>query len=231
MRTLSPIKAILLTACFVSLGTSGAITGTVKFEGKAPKLKEINMDKDAICKGKHTKPLISEALVLGEGNTLANVIVKVTSTVKGKHAAPKTPVVLTQKGCQYSPHVVGVMANQEIEFLNPDGTMHNVHAMPKVNKGFNLSMPKFKKKAVKKFKKAEDAFAIKCDVHPWMKSYVQVFSHPYFSVSAKDGKYTIENLADGDYEIEAWHEKMGTQKAKVSVKDGKATSDFVFARK
>jgi uncharacterized protein (DUF2141 family) len=60
-------------------------------------------------------------------------------------------------------------------------------------------------------------FMIKCDVHPWMSSYAAVYTHPFFSVTKEDGKFTITGLDAGTYQLEAWHEKLGVQKATVTV--------------
>jgi hypothetical protein len=63
-----------------------------------------------------------------------------------------------------------------------------------------------------------------------MGAYVAVLDHPYFDVTEKDGKFTITGLAPGSYTIEAWHEKLGTQTAAVTVAgDATATSDFTFS--
>ena len=66
-------------------------------------------------------------------------------------------------------------------------------------------------------------------LHPWMKSYVAVFKHPFFAVTGKDGSFQLPNLPPGDYTIEAWHEKLGTMTQKITVTDGQTKSlDFTF---
>ena len=139
-------------------------------------------------------------------------------------------MVIDQKGCIYSPHVVGIMAGQQLDILNNDGTLHNIHALPKVNKEFNKAQPRSKKKLSVKFEKPEAPFKIKCDVHPWMGAYIGVFDHPCFSVSGDDGTYIISDLKPGEYVIEAWHEKLGSQTANVTVSDSAAHQDFTFKK-
>jgi hypothetical protein len=139
-------------------------------------------------------------------------------------------VVLDQNGCQYKPHVMGIMVGQPYKILNSDGVLHNIHTLPKINKSFNQGMPATVKEATTSFDKPESVFHIKCDVHPWMSAYMAVFTHPFYSVTSADGKYTISGLEPGTYEITAWHEKLGTKTATVTVggSDTK-TQDFKFA--
>ena len=198
--------------------SAATITGTVKYEGKVPNLPPIKMDADPGCAGKHDKPVPKEVLVLGEGNTVANIFVKITKGLPEKDwPTPKEPVVLDQKGCLYTPHVVGIMVNQPLRILNSDGILHNVHAMPKVNKSFNIAMPASRTETMETFTKTEGFFTIKCDVHPWMKAYIQVLDNPFFDVTEKDGKFAIKDLPAGTYEVEIWHEKLGTQTSSVTV--------------
>jgi hypothetical protein len=139
-------------------------------------------------------------------------------------------VVLDQNGCQYKPHVMGIMVGQQYKILNSDALPHNVHTLPKVNKPFNRAMPATVKEATTTFDKEEPIFQVKCDVHPWMGGYIAVFSHPFYSVTATDGKFTISGLDPGTYEITAWHERLGTQTASVTVgASDKKTQDFKFA--
>jgi plastocyanin len=211
---------------------ASSITGTVTFEGKAPTLKPLAMDADPACAKKHSGPVANEALVLGNGNTMGNIMVWVSKGVPaGKtYPAPKTPVVLDQNGCQYKPHVMGIMVGQTYRILNSDGVLHNVHTLPKINRPFNKPMPAQLKEATTTFDKAELVFPTKCDVHPWMNAFVAVFTHPFFSVTSTDGKFTISGLDPGTYEITAWHERLGTQTASVTVAaSGTKTQDFKFA--
>jgi hypothetical protein len=208
-----------------------SITGTVTFDGKPPTLPAIKMDADPACAKMHQSPAANEMLVLGNGNTMGNIMVYVSKGVPaGKtYPAPSTPATLDQKGCQYTPHVQGLMVGQAYRILNSDGILHNVHALPKINPGFNRPMPGTMKESSAKFDKPEPMFHIKCDVHPWMSAYVGVFTHPFFSVTKADGKFTISGLDPGTYEITAWHERLGTQTATVTVAAKEAkTQNFTF---
>jgi plastocyanin len=215
-------------------GPSGTatVTGTVTYSGEVPNLRPVNMGADPACAAKHTAPVANSALVLGEGQTLGNVFVYVKSGLPaGTWTAPGTPAVIDQRGCIYDPHVLGVMQGQEVKFLNSDGILHNVHALPAVNQEFNMAMPANRTEASHTFPQAEEMFTIKCDVHPWMNAKVRVMEHPFFATSTPDGKFTIANLPAGTYEIEAWHERLGTQTQTVTVGDGgSATADFTMER-
>jgi plastocyanin len=230
----SQAKVVALGATLGLLGSvagAGTIAGTAVYVGTVPHLRPIPVAAEPICARKHAT-IPNEMLVLGPGNAMANVLVHV---VKGLPAGktwpvPKEPVVMDQDGCQYSPHVMGIMVGQTFKVLNSDGILHNVHALPKVNRPFNMAMPPTRKEAEHTFAKAEGMFTIKCDVHPWMHSYLGVFADPFFAVTKKDGKFSIPDLPAGTYEIEAWHEKLGTQKATVTVgASGTKTVEFKFS--
>jgi plastocyanin len=215
----------------VALAAS-TVNGTVTFDGKVPNLKPLAMDADPTCAKKHSAPVPNEMLALGSGNTMGNVMVWVSKGLPAGKAfpVPKTPVVLDQNGCLYKPHVMGIMVGQSYRILNSDGVLHNIHTLPKVNAAFNKGMPPTLKEATTVFSKPEEVFHIKCDVHPWMSAYIAVFTHPYFSVTSTDGKFTISGLDAGTYEITAWHERLGTKTASITVGGSDTKSqNFKFA--
>jgi len=230
LRTIAGASLLVTLTTLPALAAS-SITGTVTYTGKVPALKPIDMSADPNCAAKHAgKPQPSDVLVLGPNNTMANVMVRVKGPVAGNFPAPAQPVVIDQKGCHYTPHVVGVRVGQTLQMRNSDGLLHNVHALPKVNTPFNMAMPANRVTADTKFGKEEGMFLVKCDVHGWMTSYVGVFGNPFYAVTGPDGKFNIPNLPPGTYEVEAWHEKLGTRTGKVTVPAaGAGTVDFSFA--
>jgi plastocyanin len=225
----SLIKTAALCMCFAGIAYAGDVSGSVKFEGAAPKGAPLRMDADKVCKAAHKAPVKGEEVVVNANGTLKNVLVYVKDGLGSrKFDAPAKKVTFDQKGCIYSPHVLGIQAGQELEVLNSDPTLHNVHSLSKANPQFNVAQPKKGMKLTKKFDKAE-VFKVKCEVHTWMGAYIGVFNHPFYAVSSDDGSFTIAKLPAGEYTIEAWHEKYGTQTAKVKVDEaGKATADFKF---
>ena len=208
-----------MMVCPSGVYAAATITGTITFDGKVPPMKPLTMDADPACAKKHAKPVLNEMLVLGNGNTMGNILVWVSKGVPaGKtFPAPKTPVTLDQQGCMYVPHVQGIMVGQPYKILNSDGILHNVHSLPKVNRSFNKPMPPTLKETTTTFEQPEPVFHIKCDVHPWMSAWIGVFTHPFFTVTKNDGKFSISGLDPGTYEITAWHEKLGTQTATITV--------------
>jgi len=210
---------------------AGRVSGTIKFTGEAPAAEALDIASDPVCTGLHPSGL-SRQLIHGEGGGLADVFVQLTGVPDGKYEAPSTPVVLDQVGCTYVPHVFGVMEKQDIKIVNSDDTLHNIHPTPAVNREFNVGMPTKGMEITKSFKKAEDAFPIKCDVHTWMKAWCVVMEHPYFAVSDAHGAFAIDtaNLPDGEYGVKAWHESLGVKEGKVKVEGGAATFDLTFAK-
>jgi hypothetical protein len=216
----------------VDTATAGDVKGVAMLDGAAPKNEPIKMNADPVCVKENTTPQFQETYEVGsDGKSLANVFVYVKDGL-GNYVfdTPTKPATIDQKNCRYHPHVFGVMVNQPLEILNSDPTLHNIHALPKGNAEFNNGQPIQGMKTEHKFTAKEVMVPFKCDVHGWMNAYVGVLEHPYFQVTAKDGKFTLKGLPPGTYTIEAWHEKLGTQEVKVTL-GAKETKDANFSFK
>ena len=214
----------------VDASTAGSVSGKVTLTGKPAPEKAINMSAEPYCQKAHSSPVIPPTVVADDKGNLGNVIIFVKDGL-GDYVfdTPKDSVPLEQKGCMYDPHVVALMVGQTFEVKNDDQTTHNIHPMPKDNREWNKSQAPGTSPIDESFARPEIAIPVKCNVHPWMKSYIFVFKNPYYAITSKDGTFQLKNLPPGTYTIEAWQEKYGTQDQTVTIgpKDSK-TVDFKF---
>ena len=231
-----------LAACFLSAGLprsgaaanapapSGAIVkGTAKFQGTVPKPTHIDMSADPKCVQARPGGGTTEDIVADSSGGLENVIVYVSQGLgDAKFEPPKEPAEIDQKGCMYKPHVVALRANQELKVVNADNTTHNIHPMPNNNRELNQSQAPGAPFSMT-FAREEIAIPVKCNIHPWMRSYIAVFKNPYFAVTGRDGSFEISSLPPGSYTITAWHEKLGTTFQKITVGESETkTMEFMF---
>ncbi|HWP58051.1 MAG TPA: carboxypeptidase regulatory-like domain-containing protein [Candidatus Acidoferrales bacterium] len=196
-----------------AVSDGGSITVTVKYKGTppTPKKLEVTKDKEVCAKSPKTDPSL-----IVSGDNLVNAVVYISDIKKGKKMAP-TKVTLDQKECEYRPHVLAFPAGSTVEILNPDGILHNVHSYSQKNPPFNMAQPKFKKTLTVKIDKPE-AVNVKCDVHGWMSGWLFAAENPYFGVTDNSGVVKLTDVPPGNYTVEVWHETLGKQSQKVTVK-------------
>ena len=209
---------------------SGAVVkGVVKIQGAVPKPMPIDMSADPKCVQAHPGGAMTNDVMADSSGGLQDVIVYVSQGLgDAKFEPPTESAVIEQKGCMYKPHVVAVRANQELKVVNSDPTTHNIHPSPNNNRELNQTQPPGVPFSMT-FAREEIAIPVKCNIHPWMRSSIAVFKHPFFAVTGKDGSFEIGNLPPGSYTITAWHEKLGTSLQKITVGESETkTVEFVF---
>lgn len=177
------------------------------------------MTSEAACHRPGVETL-SEDIIVSAGGGLGNVYVHVVSGLGVRaFAPPPSPAVMDQVGCMFVPHVLGVQAGQVITFKSSDPVLHNVRAVARKNRTFNVSMPG-KGKTVDRYFSEPEVVAIRCDVHAWMSAYIAVENHPFHQVTGEDGSFALEGLPAGEYIVEAWHEKLGALRERVTAAEG-----------
>ena len=188
---------------------AGTVRGRALFDGPAPERKPIPGALAASDCHADATPILEEDVVVHDG-ALAGVFVSIRKVPPGVAvpAPAGDPFVLDQRTCTYFPHVGAVQAGRPVVARNSDPTGHNVHLYANKNTGVNstiqpggadlaLSLP------------SPEKVRLGCDIHPWMSADLYVVEHPWFDVSAVDGRFTIADLPAGTYELEATHAKLG----------------------
>ena len=186
------------------------------------------MNSDPVCAGE-SPDAMTEYHVVGDSGGLGNVFIYVKEGLEGMSFPTPTDVVtISQDGCQYIPHVLGIRVGQTLQVVNDDPTLHNIHATPAMNEEFNTGQPIEGMVFERTFTAPEVMVPFKCGVHSWMNAYAGVLDHPFFGVTGDDGAFDLSGLPPGGYVVEAWHEMLGAQTQNVTIGEGE-TAELNFS--
>jgi len=209
-------------ATAIEVAGYGQVMGRVIIEGNAPPfpppVTEATLKDPASCV---LSKIPNERLVVSETGGIANVFVFLAKAPPGTRKPEATPqeVVFDQQFCTFIPHALFVQTEQPIRILNDDAVLHNVHTFPQRNSevnqgiagnnrvGFQIAYSRGEKVPVQ----------VKCDVHPWMLAWHLPLDHPYGTVTADDGTFSIADLPAGTHKLTLWHEVLGVIDDNVSI--------------
>lgn len=128
---------------------------------------------------------------------------------------------MDQKGLVFIPHVLPIVVNTTVEFLNHDNVLHNVFTPDKIADKFNLGTWPPGEIKTYAFKQAGTAILL-CNVHAEMEGYVVVLKNPFFSLTDENGNYTIKDVPAGSYTLKVWNKKYVGKPQQIEVKSGQA---------
>jgi plastocyanin len=177
------------------------------------------------------QPKRKENLLISEHGGIQSTVVSLLSVPKGLPArVPEQSLQLDQRECVFIPHILIVPVNTEIDVLNSDRVMHNFHAISVSNKETNVNQTKTRRRKLSFSYTQSEIVRVVCDVHSWMRAWIVVTEHPYYSVSNLDGRFRLENVPEGSYQVKAWHEELEEQIREVTLTKNKvATLKFEFS--
>ncbi len=204
----------------IETASTGTIVGTVTFQGKTPERKKIKVTRNKEVCGKETK--LTESLMVGSNGGIKNAVLYLSGINKGKKFEVSSPLQIDQRGCQFRPHISIIPAGKSFDLINSDGILHNFRTNSTKNPILNKAQPKFKKTLKIKITQPEIIRA-NCDVHEWMNAWLVVAEHPYYALTDASGSFKITGVPPGTYTIRLWHETLGQQTRKVTVKAGEQT--------
>lgn len=184
------------------VSTGGALAGTVKFAGRVPKLEPIPVKKNQDVCGTEKQ---SEALVIGPDGGVKNAVVLIEGITRGKKAQGE--LVLDNRDCLFAPHVGAVMVGTKARVKNSDPILHNTHGYLERLTVFNLALP-IQNQVIDITRRLRKPGLVRvlCDAHTHMFAWVVVHDSPYFAVTDERGRFAIEGIPPGTYEVTLWHE-------------------------
>ena len=218
----------------------GTLKGRIVWDGDLPMIETIKVDKDlehCLSKG----DIKSDQWVIGKDKGIRWVLVWLipdpASGVKTLpiHPALKQPkektVILDQPCCMFIPHVLAVREGQELVVKNSAPVAHNVNwtGHPLSNPSGNVLIPAGKEYTITGLKGQRLPMPVACNIHPWMRSHVGIYNHPYFAVTDENGGFEIKDAPAGKHRLMIWHESgylggsSGSKGKEVEVKPGSTT--------
>jgi plastocyanin len=126
--------------------------------------------------------------------------------------------VMDQHNETFVPHVLAIMTGTTVDFPNSDPFYHNVFSLSKTSR-FDLGRYAAGRSKAVRFDKP-GIVRVFCDIHSHMNAFILVFSHPFFALTNADGRYGIENVPAGTYNVIAWNEGTASEPLSVTVPDG-----------
>ena len=233
-----PLALICLTACAANEVTlyepldvttfKATVQGQITLLGSAlPEAQFSKIYRDSQLCGEE---VVSEELNVAEGSQgIEGVIVSLEGLTKGKPKPKEETIVIENRGCRFIPYMSATIIGSTLEVQNIDPILHTTHARFESRNGRTLwnIVQQAGAAGITKTLTTSGLVDIRCDLHPNMRSYVQVFNHPYFAITDADGYFEFKNVPAGNYQLTVWHFRIGNKTKPITVPtEGTVTADL-----
>lgn len=218
MGRLSALGILGTLACGTTLATAafaqtGSVTGTITTTAKGLAPVRVTIDQK-VCGAE----LPDHAIVVDAQGRLANAVVVLTGV---KRAAAVESLVTNDK-CAFAPRVQIVRPNATVKTTSKDPILHTTNAQ--LDNGrtlFNVALP-FAGLTISKAISGAGHVRLSCNTHPWMRGWLMVTDEAA-AITGADGRFVIDNVPPGTYELRIWHESLKSAPQKITVAAGKPT--------
>jgi len=213
------VLTLFILSAVTAIGAD--VSGVIKLNGPKPKRPPLPLTPESrkLYEGQ-PYPRDEVELVSAKGE-IKNVFVYIRKgLLAGKtYTTPKKVALLDQRRSMFRPRIQGLFVGQDFAMRNSDPIIHNVRSLSQENRPFNIAQPAGTPDRIKKFSDKEGPIELRCDYHRWMRAFVFVMEHPFFSVTDAQGRFVIKNLPPGEYTLATWHESLGENKQIIQVGD------------
>jgi hypothetical protein len=190
---------------------NGTITGTVTTSAKGLAPVRVTIDQK-VCGNE----LPDEAIVVDAQGRLANAVISVV----GVKASVSSETLVMNEKCRFAPRVQIARPNASVKTTSKDPILHTTNAQLENGRTiFNVAIPIPGINITKPIGPAATV-RLSCNTHPWMRGWV-IVTDDAAAITGADGRFTIDNVPPGTYELRVWHEALKGAPQKVTVTAGK----------
>jgi Carboxypeptidase regulatory-like domain len=213
----APLVRPSLAHTFASYGETGlqtaSLTGTITTAAKGVAPVRVTIDQK-VC----GPELPDEAIVVDARGRLANAVVILT----GVKRAAASEVMVTNEKCRFTPRVQIAAPRTSVKTTSKDAVLHTTNAQLENGRTlFNVALP-IPGITITKPISGNANVRLSCNTHPWMRGWM-VVTDEAAAITGADGRFTIDNVPPGTYELRVWHEALRGTPQKVTVSAGKPT--------
>lgn len=215
-----PLRTWLCLGLYIGLvcvglptAQAGDIVGKVVFGGQMPPAQEWQVTRDAAYCGEKRS---LQPLHVDHTGGVHNAVVSLKGDFPLTHHLPSTDQLLKNQHCTFIPHVGTAMVTQRLSILNEDPLLHNTNIGTGENVFMNVALVEGGEPIKKRFKRP-GILSVECNAHKFMRAYIHVFDHSFFTLSDEAGQFTISAVPSGHYTLVVWHEYLGTVETPVTV--------------
>lgn len=226
----------------------GTLEGTVTLTGDVPEPKGFNLitfPDPAYCgrisNGRGWRLLYD--FVVSPLGELKDAIVLLEGVAAGKPFEMSVPLI-EARDCMFQPFMTVVRNGHAVEVINMDPVMHDIqgyetsleagtrvlfnmplvmnhqhrrgdiHATHNHAPGRSLVGPIY-------LNKGRRTFYMQCGFHAYMESWAMAVNNPYYALTDANGRFTIDNIPPGTYQMVVWHPQTGPgMSTRVTVQPG-----------
>ena len=211
---MSPYREIELTE-------TGRLEGEVRLESSARDTLVVVTRNPDLCGDR-----VPEGAIVGAQGGLMNVVVWLSDAREGKPLPDSRRFEVTNARCRLDPRVQGVIVGGTLNVKSADPVVHET--VIRVS-GANESLETVTQNGDGQVVPLEHVLArpvrleLSCRTHPWTQGWIHVFDHPYFAVSAPNGRFVLDSIPAGEYTMRTWHERLGVTSREIRVEKGGVT--------
>ena len=188
-------------------GTCGTITGTVRWEGEAPVVEPFRSIDEPLGDQPHPPARDwpnpnAPRLSAGRGLAGTAVFLREVDPVKSRpwdHPPPRVEM----RDQAFAAHVAFARVGDQLEIVSRDDRLHVAQARGAAF--FALTLPRPDSTRSRRLDRPGVVELLSGSGYFWMRAYVHVSRHPYLTRTDAEGRYRLEQVPAGEYELVAWH--------------------------